>query len=86
MVPVQVLLCPLAAIGITGIYAAWHRFRLARAGSERVLRERVAYLLWVAASRSWDDSGTVLRSVRPAGRFGSPSWLARQRPVGRQPV
>jgi hypothetical protein len=53
MVPVQVLLCPLAAIGITGIYAAWHRFRLARDyGSKRVLRERVAYLLWVAASRS----------------------------------
>jgi hypothetical protein len=52
MVPVQVL-CPLAAIGITGIYAAWHRFQLSRTGGpNRVLRERVTYLLWVAASRA----------------------------------
>ena len=50
---VPVLMCPLAAIGITGIYAAWHRFRLARAfGPNRVLRERVTYMLWVTASRS----------------------------------
>jgi hypothetical protein len=52
MVP-QLMLCPLAAIGITGIYAAWHRLSLARShGPNRELRERVAYMLWVAASRS----------------------------------
>ena len=52
MVPLQVLACPLAAIGITGLYAAWHRIRLNRfRGKEHALRERVAYMLWVSASR-----------------------------------
>jgi hypothetical protein len=52
MVPLQMLACPLAVIGITGIYAAWHRIRLGRAhGRDHALRERVAYMLWVSASR-----------------------------------
>jgi hypothetical protein len=51
MVP-QMFIYPLAAIGITGIYAAWHRMRLSRSGGpDHELRERVAYMLWVAASR-----------------------------------
>jgi hypothetical protein len=52
MVP-QVLLCPLAVIGITGLYAAWHRIRVGRAHpADRVLRERVTYMLWVVAMRA----------------------------------
>jgi hypothetical protein len=52
MVPLQMLFCPLAAIGISGIYAAWHRMRLNDLrGPNHRLRERVAYMLWVAASR-----------------------------------
>jgi hypothetical protein len=51
MVP-QMFIYPLAAIGITGLYAAWNRMRLSRScASEHELRERVAYMLWVAASR-----------------------------------
>jgi hypothetical protein len=51
MVP-QIFIYPLAAIGISGIYAAWHRMRLSRVrGTEHELRERVTYMLWVAASR-----------------------------------
>lgn len=49
MVP-EMFLCSLAVIGITGLYAAWHRFALSR-GPQRVIRERVAYMLWVAATR-----------------------------------
>jgi len=51
MVPLT-LFCPLAAIGITGLYALWHRSRLERAGPEYQLRTRVAYMLWVAATRA----------------------------------
>lgn len=48
----QILFCPLAVIGITGLYVAWHRIRLGRAtGPKQQLRERITYMLWVAASR-----------------------------------
>ena len=40
-----------AVLAITGLYAAWHRIRLSRSGPERVIRDRVAYMLWVAATR-----------------------------------
>ena len=52
MVPLT-LFCPLAAIGITGLYAAWHRVRLGWChGPEHAIRERVAYMLWIAATRT----------------------------------
>jgi hypothetical protein len=42
-----------AAIGITSIYTLWHRMRLSQLrGPNKVLRDRVTYMLWVAASRS----------------------------------
>ena len=52
MVPFNTLVCSLAAIGITGLYALWLRSRLERAGPEYRLRARVAYMLWVAATRA----------------------------------
>jgi hypothetical protein len=52
MVPLT-LFCPLAAIGITGLYAAWHRARLSQLrGADHELRARVAYMLWVAATKA----------------------------------
>jgi hypothetical protein len=52
MVPLSTLYCSLAAIAITGLYALWLRSRLGRMyGPEYQLRQRVAYMLWVAASR-----------------------------------
>jgi hypothetical protein len=49
----QMLLYPLAAIGITGIYTAWFRFRIGRShGPNQQVRERVAYMLWIAATRA----------------------------------
>ena len=53
MVPLNTLYCSLAAIAITGLYALWLRARLQQAyGPDHQLRQRVAYMLWVAASRS----------------------------------
>lgn len=52
MVPLSTIFYPLAVISIGGLYAAWHRACLARTHApDHVLRERVAYMLWVAASR-----------------------------------
>lgn len=52
MVPMQAFCTSLAVIGITGIYAAWTRYQNHRQVHDRVMRERVAYLLWVAATRA----------------------------------
>jgi len=53
MVPLNMLFCPLAAIGITSLYAAWHRARLGQSrGPDHELRARVAYMLWVAATKA----------------------------------
>jgi hypothetical protein len=51
MAPFQVVCCPLAAIGITSLFAAWTRLKTRQMDFEHVKRERVAYLLWVAAQR-----------------------------------
>ena len=52
MVP-QTFLCALGVIAITAIYAVWHRFRLDRhCEPEQMKRERVAYMLWIAATRA----------------------------------
>ena len=48
----QMLLCPIAVISITGLYTAWNRIRPRRwHGQDDRLRERVAWMLWVAATR-----------------------------------
>jgi hypothetical protein len=53
MVPLQVLYCPLAAIGVTTLYVLWQRWWLGRFyRPDQTLRERVAYMLWVAASKN----------------------------------
>ena len=53
MVPLELLYCPLAAIGITVLYVGWQRWWLTRFHRpDRALRERVTYMLWVAASKS----------------------------------
>jgi hypothetical protein len=53
MVPLVTVFCPLAAIGITALYAVWHRsvLRCSR-GPDHQLRSRVAYMLWIAASKA----------------------------------
>jgi hypothetical protein len=52
MVPLQLLYCPLAAVVISTLYVAWQRTWLGRFHRpDQPLRERVAYMLWVAASK-----------------------------------
>jgi hypothetical protein len=52
MVPIQLFCTSLAAIGISGIYAAWSRYHIYRNHDDRTMRERVAYMLWIAATRA----------------------------------
>lgn len=49
---VQMISCNLAVLAIAGIYYAW-RDRYSTVAKKRViLRDRVAYMLWVAAQRA----------------------------------
>ena len=49
---VQLVACNLAVLAIAGIYYAW-RDRFSKLAQNRtVLRDRVAYMLWVAAQRA----------------------------------
>jgi hypothetical protein len=47
-----VLCCNLAALSIAVLYYAWRDGYLKYLRRERVLRERVAYMLWLAAERA----------------------------------
>lgn len=48
----QPIYCNLAALAIAVIFYAWREVYHARYLRERVLRERVAYMLWVAATET----------------------------------
>ena len=45
----QILCTNLAALAIAALYYSWRDLYQARLLRERVLRERVAYMLWTAA-------------------------------------
>ena len=40
-----------AALAVSTIYCLWHSYRLTHERRVRLMRERVAYMLWVAATR-----------------------------------
>jgi hypothetical protein len=44
--------CILAALAVAGIFYTWRAYRDALMRRERTLRERVAWMLWVVASRT----------------------------------
>jgi hypothetical protein len=44
--------CNVAVVTVTAIFYVWRAHALAGLGRQRRLRERVAYLLWVAADRA----------------------------------
>ncbi len=48
----QVAYCNLAVVTITAIYYAWRRYAQTLQQSQRVLRERVTYMLWVMANET----------------------------------
>ena len=49
---VQMIACNLAVLAIAGIYYAWRDRISAIARNRALLRDRVAYMLWVAAQRA----------------------------------
>jgi hypothetical protein len=55
----ELLCCNAAALAVALVYYTWRAYDQARAARQRLLHERVAYLLWVVASRM--DSHTNRR-------------------------
>jgi hypothetical protein len=47
----EMLCCNAAALTVALLYYTWRAYHQARLTRERVLRERVAYMLWVVAER-----------------------------------
>lgn len=45
----QIAYCNLAVVTVTAIFYAWRNYHSAEERKQRVLRERVAYMLWVMA-------------------------------------
>jgi hypothetical protein len=46
-----ILCCNVAALTVALIYYMWRSYNHARLARQRVLRERVAHMLWVMADR-----------------------------------
>jgi hypothetical protein len=45
----QVIYCNLCALAVATIFYSWREYQSRHDRRERVLRERVAYMLWVVA-------------------------------------
>jgi hypothetical protein len=45
----QLVCCHVAALTVAGIFYAWRTYSLEALARHRLLRDRVAYMLWVAA-------------------------------------
>jgi len=54
-----ILCCNVAALAVAALYYVWRAYDQARTAKERVLRERVAYMLWVVADRMDSQSRPV---------------------------
>jgi hypothetical protein len=48
----QAVLCSVPTLAVSAIYCLWHFHGEQLRRRNRVLRERVAYMLWVVASRA----------------------------------
>jgi hypothetical protein len=47
----ELLCCNVATLAVALVYYTWRAYDQARAARQRLLHERVAYLLWVVADR-----------------------------------
>jgi hypothetical protein len=47
----QVVFSSLPTLAVSAIYCVWYAYQKERLRRDRTLRERVAYMLWVAADR-----------------------------------
>ena len=48
----QAVLTAVPTLAVSAVYCLWNVYRLAQFQRDRKLRERVAYLLWVAATEA----------------------------------
>lgn len=48
----QMICCNMAALAVAGLYYYWRAYSHSVCQRERMLRERVAYMLWVMAGRA----------------------------------
>ena len=48
----QALLCSVPTLAVSAIYCLWHVHGEQLRRRQRILRERVAYMLWIMASRA----------------------------------
>ena len=60
----ELLCCNAAALAVALLYYLWRSYHQARMARARVLRERVAYMLWVMAGRIESGSRPIF-VVRP---------------------
>jgi hypothetical protein len=60
------MIAALPAITVSAIFVAWNVARRERQQRDRLLRERVAYMLWVAAHQ--DDPPRRARRKPPGNR------------------
>ncbi len=52
----QLICCHVAALTVASIFYSWRAYALELLGRHRQLRERVAYMLWVAADvNEWNS-------------------------------
>ena len=47
----QLVFSCLPTLAVSAIYCIWYSYQMERRRLDRVLRERVAYMLWVAADQ-----------------------------------
>ncbi len=48
----QAVLTTLPTLAVSAVYCLWNVYRFAQSQRDRKLRERVAYMLWVAAAET----------------------------------
>ena len=57
----EMLSCNVAALTLAVLYYTWRAYNQARLARRRVLRERVAYMLWVMAARADERRASLVR-------------------------
>ena len=60
----QIICCHVAALSVASIFYAWRSYAVELLGRHRLLRDRVAYMLWVAADLG--EEAACLRKEAPA--------------------
>jgi hypothetical protein len=57
----QLVMLNIAALTVAGLYYTWRSFNQLRNRRDRVIRERVAYMLWVMATQGAANTREIPR-------------------------